>query len=196
MSLSTLAGMSLLVAGPLWARVPSESPQTQIAVSVVEGDGAINSIRHRRAREPLVRITDDRGEPLYGVTVTFVLPATGPSGSFGESGLSLTLQTDERGLARGRGLQPNRIAGQFRIRVTASLRDAVGSATVTQTNAEPVTASGNSRKVAVIALIAAGVAGGVLGVTRGGRTEAAAAAPPSPSTGSITPGTPSFGPPR
>ena len=125
--------MSLLVAGPLWARVPSESPQTQLAVSIVEGDGAINSIRHRRAREPLVRITDVRGEPLYGVTVTFVLPATGPSGSFGESGLSLTLQTDERGLARGRGLQPNRIAGQFRIRVTASLRDAVGSATVTQT---------------------------------------------------------------
>jgi hypothetical protein len=196
MSLSALAGIALLGAGALWARVTPDPSQTQLAVAVLEGDGAINSIRHRRAREPLVRVTDDGGEPVRGAAVTFVLPAYGPSGSFEESGLSVTLQTDERGLARGRGLKPNQIAGRFQIRVTASLRGVVGSAIVTQTNVEPTASSGNSRKIALISVIAAGVAGGVLGITRLGRTEPAAVTTPPPSGGSIAAGTPSFGPPR
>src|ERR1700685_718802 len=110
---------------PVWL-ISAQEPQDAtlpavftINIGTVEGDGAINSIRLRRAHEPVVRVADSGGEPLSGATVTFLLPATGPSGSFLDGGLSLTTQTDSQGKAVGRGLRPNSIAGQFRIRVTA-----------------------------------------------------------------------------
>src|ERR1700689_3818188 len=114
-----------ILLSPFWlvsAQEPQESPSQPTAINVgsVEGDGAINSIRLRRAHEPVVRVVDSAGEPLSGATVTFLLPATGPSGSFLDGSLSLTTETDGQGRAVGRGLHPNSIAGQFRIRVTAS----------------------------------------------------------------------------
>src|SRR4051794_4011137 len=76
-----------------------EGQQPSIALRVVQGDNAINSIRLRRGHDPVVQVIDPSGEPLRGATVSFLLPAAGPSGSFGESGLSLTVQTDDRGMA-------------------------------------------------------------------------------------------------
>src|ERR1035437_1004024 len=68
--------------------------QTQpgISLRVVEGDGAINSIRLHRAHNPVVQVLDPTGQPVAGATVTFLLPATGPSGTFGDNGLSITMQ--------------------------------------------------------------------------------------------------------
>ena len=97
---------------------------------------------------------------------------------------------------------PIQIAGQFRIRVTASSRGATAAATLNQTNAEPV-ASSHSKKIALVGLIAAGVAGGVLAGAMGGGNSttgsSGSASPPPPGTptpGSISAGAPSFGPPR
>jgi len=192
----------LILSSVIWAQSPqTESVQPNIVIRVVEGEGAINSIRLRRAREPLVQVVDASGEPIQGATVSFVLPATGASGIFGASGLSLTTQTDGRGMAAGVGLRPNQIAGQFRIRATASWRGATAATTLIQTNAEPVAAS-SSKKIAIVTLIAVGVAGGILAAAMGGGSAAAAPAalqaapvPPVPA-GSIAAGIPSFGPPR
>src|ERR1051326_3231269 len=90
----------------------------QPVVRVVEGDRAINSIKLRRGHDPVVQVVDATGEPVAGTAVTFLLPASGPSATFGDAGLSLTVQTDRRGMAAARGLKPNRLEGQFRIRVT------------------------------------------------------------------------------
>jgi len=94
--------------------------QPAIGIKVLQGDNAINSIRMKRGHDPVVQVLDRTGEPLRNATVSFLLPATGASGAFGDSGLSLTVQTDARGMATGRGLVPNRIEGPFKIRVTAS----------------------------------------------------------------------------
>src|SRR6476660_8986554 len=96
--------------------------QPTVAIRVLQGDNAINSIRMRRGHDPVVQVLDSSGEPLGNATVSFLLPSSGPSATFGDSGLSLTVQTDNRGMAVGRGLVPNRIGGQFRIRATASWR--------------------------------------------------------------------------
>src|SRR5438067_81497 len=106
----------LLVAGRVTAQTPA------INIRVIEGDGAINSIRLHRGHDPVVQVADATGEPVTGVPVTFLLPASGPSASFSDGGLSLTVQTDGRGMAAARGLKPNRLEGQFRIRATTSWR--------------------------------------------------------------------------
>jgi hypothetical protein len=173
--------------------------QTAITIRAVQGDNAINSIRMRRGHDPVVQVLDPSGEPLANATVSFLLPASGPSATFGDSGLSLTVQTDNRGMAIGRGLIPNRVEGQFRIRATASWRGESASVNLTQTNAEAAATSSRSKWVAIAAAIGGAAVGGIVLATRGGAT-------PEPgggttggngtSSGTIVPGSPSFGPPR
>jgi hypothetical protein len=178
--------------------MPQESPQTTaVNIRTVEGDGAINSIRLRRAHDPIVQVVDSSGAPLQGATVTFLLPATGASGSFLDGGLSLTTQTDNDGKAFGRGLRPNSVAGQFRIRVTASWHGSAAAATLAQTNAEPVNKSGHSKTIASLAIVGGAAAGGVAVAARGGKSSpAASGSTGSVPGGSISAGTPSIGPPH
>ena len=139
------------------------------------------------------RVLDATSEPVADAAVTFLLPTVGASGTFGDSGLSLTVQTDSRGVAVGRGLKPNRIAGPFRIRVTSSWQGEAASTSLTQTNAEPLTKSSNSKWIAIVALAGGAVAGGAIAATHGGKsTESAATSAAS----TIVAGNPSLGPPH
>src|SRR5262249_23555609 len=135
------------------AQPPSaESPQSAPVIQILQGDGAINSIRLQRGHDPEVRVVTQSGDPIAGATVTFLLPSTGPSATFG-TGLSTSITTDGHGAAAARGLRPNGVAGQFHIRVTTSWRGAPAVATLTQTNAEPVIHSGHTKTVAIVILI-------------------------------------------
>src|SRR5436305_227835 len=80
--------------------------QTQggVNIRVLEGDRAINSIKLGRGHDLVVQVVNAAGEPVVGAAVTFLLPASGASGTFSGSGLSVTVQTDRRGMAAGRGL--------------------------------------------------------------------------------------------
>lgn len=198
MRIGALICAILLSSYSLAGQSSSAAPAT-ISVLVVEGDGSINSIRYRRAREPVVRVVDESGEPLSGASVIFLLPSHGASGSFGENGPSFTAQTDEQGHATGRGLHPNTVAGQFRIRVTASWHGSTATASLLQTNAEPVVQSGHSKTIAIIALVAGAVAGGAAAAAAAGKSGSAAPAAAAASTqpaGSISPGPPTLGPPH
>ena len=169
-----------------------------IAIHILEGDGAINSIRLRRAHDPVIRVEDASGEPVAGATVTFLLPAAGPGGTFGQSGLSVTMQTDAKGIAASHGLRPNRTAGRFQIRVMASWHGEVAAAAVTETNAEPVARWHRSRTIAILAALGGGAAvAAAVALGHGGGSGS-----PSGSTGTtgagvtIVPGAPSLGPPH
>jgi hypothetical protein len=173
-------------------------PPSAIQIRVLEGDGAINSIRLHRGHDPVVEVLDANGKPAPGATVTFLLPALGAGGTFQDSGLSLTEETNARGTAAARGLRPNRIAGQFQIRVTASWRGQTASASLRETNAEPVANSGSSKKILIFAAIggaaAAGIAVAAHGKSSGSNAGASGA---GVSTGvTIVSGSPTLGPPH
>lgn len=178
---------------------PAAAQDSPIEIRVVEGDGAINSIRLHRAHDPAVQILDRVAHPVAGATVTFLLPAMGAGGTFQDSGLSLTIQSDERGMAAARGLRPNRTAGPFHIRVVASWHGESANATLTETNAEPVANSGRSKKIAIAVLIGGAAAAGVALAAKGGKSSPASDGANTGSAGAgavITAGTPSFGPPH
>jgi hypothetical protein len=178
--------------------IAAASAQTQstIAIRAIQGDNAINSIRMRRGHDPVVQVLDSSGEPLGNATVSFLLPASGPSATFGETAQSLTVQTDNRGMATGRGLVPNRIEGQFRIRATASWRGESASVSLSQTNAEAVATTSRSKWIGLAAAIGGAAVGGILLATRGGSTPEPGGNTGGSSPGTIVPGSPSFGPPR
>jgi len=168
-----------------------------VTIRVVEGDRAINSIKMQRGRDPVVQVIDARGEPVAGASVTFLLPASGPSATFADKSLSLTVQTDRRGMAIARGLKPNRVEGQFRIRVTTSWRGESATATLMQTNAEPAAKSNSSKWIVIAVVVGGAAAGGAVAAMHGGSSSGAAATPggtAGPST--IVAGAPSFGPPK
>src|SRR5262245_34969277 len=154
--------------------------QSPVTIRVVEGDRAINSIKLRRGHDAVVQVLDAAGEPVKGAPVTFLLPASGPGAWFGESDLSMTVPTDERGMAAARGLRPNRLEGQFRIRVTTSWQGEPATATILQANAEPLPKSSKTRWV-VLAVAGAAAAGGAVAAMHGGQSQSGST--PGSSTG-------------
>jgi hypothetical protein len=166
--------------------------EDSLHVVVLEGEGAINNVRSPRAKEPIVRVEDANNRGVAGAVVTFLLPANGAGGIFGDGGSSLTLTTDDRGEAVARGLHANRTAGTFQIRVSASQGGRTAAASFTQTNVDPGARS-SSRKIAILAIVGGAAAGGAAVALHGGKSKPAVAAAPPATV--VVPGTPSLGGP-
>src|SRR4029077_3347271 len=96
---------------------------------------AVNNIRQRTAREPIVQVEDENHRPVAGAIVVFMLPSNGAGGSFANGAKTLTITTDSRGQAVARGFRPNGAKGQYQIRVNASHNGQTASIAITQTNA-------------------------------------------------------------
>ena len=107
----------------------------KINIVIVEGEGAINNVRQRVAREPIVQVEDENRKPVAGAAVTFLLPNQGAGASFANGAQSLTITTDAQGRAVARGLRPNNVNGQYEIRVNASHQGRTANAVISQTNA-------------------------------------------------------------
>lgn len=183
----------------LLALQAAEAQGPPIKLVVQEGQGAINNIQQHRAKEPVVQVTHEDGSPVADASVSFQLPEGGAGAVFADGNKLLTVQTDDKGIATGRGLRPNQTAGRFQIRVTASYQGATASAVISQINAEPVaSAGGGSKKFLLIALIGGAAAGG-LAAARGGSKSGNPTAPPpvtTPSGTVLVPGTPTIQPPH
>jgi hypothetical protein len=166
--------------------------QSQLKIAVLEGDRAVNDIRKRTAREPVVEVRDAADRPVTGASVTFLLPDSGPSGVFPNGSRLVSTTTDENGQAAAIGLRPNTVAGEFQIRVTASYQGQTASATLTQTNVGTPPSRIPGKLIALLAL-GGGAATGVLIATGGGAPSRGDGQPARPV---ITPGTPEVGRPR
>jgi hypothetical protein len=141
-----------------------------------------------------VRVEDSEGHAVAGAAVNFILPARGAGGAFANGELSLTTTTGPDGNAVARGLRPNRLAGPFQIRATASIRGETASAVINQTNVAPAQGGGNGKKIGILAAVIGGAAiGGIVAATHGGGKSASST---TTATGTVvTAGSPTFGPP-
>jgi hypothetical protein len=90
-----------------------------LAIRLTEGDGAIYAKGSRATRGLTVLITDETGRPVEGATVSFSLPAEGPSGVFSSGTRTEIATTHGDGRAAVWGMQWNRTSGPFEIRITA-----------------------------------------------------------------------------
>jgi len=186
-------------APPVGAQTPEPK---QLTISILEGEGAINNIRQRTAREAMVQVQDENHKPVAGVAVTFFLADHGASGVFANGSQSMTVLTDANGQAAMRGMVPNQMAGKMEIRVSARLGNLNADAVITQTNAAGAAAGGaaiSGKVIALIVVIAAGAAVGAIVATHGGSSSSNTATIPSgpttPAAVTITPGTPTVGHP-
>ncbi len=166
-----------------------------IVITILEGEGALNDIRQRTAREPIVQVDDENHRPIAGAAVVFLLPQSGPGGTFADGSLKFSTVTDSNGRAVGKGLQPNKASGSYQIQVIVTVAAQVATATIHQqnvSNGSDQTQNNHSAptprpvhalpvKVIVItagSVVAAGTIIAVL-VTRGGSSTVITAGPPT-----------------
>jgi hypothetical protein len=196
-ALAMLLGVLLTV--PLSPVAIAQGAGAQLNLVIVEGDGAINNVRQRTAREPIVQVEDENHKPVAGVAVIFALPTQGASGTFANGSNTLTVMTDEQGRAVARGLRPNTVKGQYQIHVTASHNGQTANANITQSNAVVAGAAGGAaaagisgKLIAVLVIAAAAAAGGALYATHSGGSSSNS----TPTLVTITAGTGTVGAPH
>jgi len=157
-----------------------------LQIRVIEGEGAVHAPGSRSTRPLTVEVTDETGKPVEGAAVSFHLPEEGPGGVFANGMRTEVAVTDSHGQASLHGLQLNRAAGPFQIRILASKEQARAGMVSFQYIAGPgsgaaAATAGSShryRKWMVVALLAGGgAAAAILGAEKSGGAPAAASTP-------------------
>jgi len=137
---------------------------------IVEGEGAINNVRQRTAREPIVQVQDENKRPVAGAAVIFLLPESGPGGTFSGGARSLKVISDSQGRAIAKGLRLNDISGKFQIKVEASYKGMSATTSINQSNAVLTAAAGgggiSGKLIAILVAIGAAAAAGIILATR------------------------------
>jgi hypothetical protein len=169
---------------------------SSLQIVIVEGEGAINNVKQRVNREPIVQVEDENHKPVAGAAIIFFLPNDGPGGTFANGSTTFTTTSNAQGQAVARGIRFNNQAGSMQIRVAASFAGQTASAIINQTNVLGVAASGASvggmslgTKLLIIgAVVGGGIAAGVIIANHGGGST-----PTAPGTITITPGSVTVG---
>jgi len=192
-------GLSLFMAFCLWASAQDQAAP-MLNLVVVEGEGAINNIRQRTARDPIVQVQDENHRPVAGAIVTFTLPGRGASGTFANGAQTMTVTTDSQGQAIGQGLRVNSVKGQMQIRVNASFNGRSASTVINQNNVLASAVAGaaaggiSAKLIAVLAVVGAAAAGGAVYAARSGGSSSPSTTAVAPTT--VSAGTGTVGPPR
>src|SRR5450759_462928 len=123
----------LVAAGVPLLTAQAQAP-TKLNIEIIEGEDAVNNIRLRTAREPIVEVTDENHKPIAGAVVIFSTPENGAGGAFAGGAKTLTVTTDAQGRAAARGLQPNATRGKYQIQVQASYLGVTATRAIKQAN--------------------------------------------------------------
>jgi len=136
--IATLAGLAMLACSTIQAQMVktgAEGGPQKLIITILDGEGALNNIRQRDAREPVVQVTDENHKPVAGVALLFLIHdgAKGASANFnGASSFATTTGPD--GVAKTTGLQVGRTPGTYTITVTATLGAIVATTVIHQGN--------------------------------------------------------------
>ena len=138
--LSALALASSLVlvstaAAQTSAVAASSGGPKELHIVILEGEDALNNIRERTAREPIVKVEDENHKPVAGVLILFAAHGSGSSaGATFAGATTLSVHTDALGQAVATGFHPNAVGGKYQIDVTATLGSLTTAAVIEEQN--------------------------------------------------------------
>ena len=169
------------------AAARAQPAPAKLNIVIVGGEGAINNIRQRTAREPIVQVEDENHRPVAGAAVLFLLPDSGPSGLFEGGGRTIEVKTDSAGRAIGRGFKVNKVEGKFQIQVQATYEGVTASAMIAQVNAGPAVGARHhgisGKMIAILAAAGGAAAVGIVLAARRGSSRTTTVSAGSPTVG-------------
>jgi len=177
---------------------PATGQPKGLFINIIEGEGALNDIRTRTAREPIVEVDDENHKPVAGALVLFAVDNGGSSSPFATfSGANtVSVQTDAAGRAVGRGFQVTQQKGQYKINVHVTKGELQADSVILESNIEALASPSSAQTTAAVVahhthwgwiiggIAAAGAATGIVIATHSSS---------SPTT--VTPGTGTVGAP-
>ncbi len=155
-----------------------------LRIQVTEGEDAVVPRNSASSRRITVKVTGSGDQPIPNATVTFRLPAEGPSGLFPSGLRSESLLTGPKGEAYIHGVRWNDTPGRLEVRVIATSGDRRAeaavpieiSATLAPSRADrdstSVRGPSSSRKWLILALVAGGAGAGLALAGGGGSATA------------------------
>jgi hypothetical protein len=159
-----------------------------LQLKVIEGEGAVHAAGSRSASALTVQVTDETGRPVEGVTVSFRMPVSGPTGVFQNGLPTEVFVTGPDGKVAVTGIRWGSAPGPVRIRITA-VRGQVRAGIVSEqyvaepaqlsrsaTGAKPARIAHNRGRWVALAVAAAGAAAGGLVLGMAGKSQTAASA--------------------
>jgi hypothetical protein len=180
-----------VVSAPGSGQAPPPPGYPELAIlqlKVVEGEGAVHPAGARSAAALTVQVTDETGRPVEGVTVSFRMPVSGPTGVFQNGLPTEVFVTGPDGRVSVSGIRWGPVPGQARIRITA-VRGQVRAGIVSEQyvaepaqlarpvpGAKPARIARNRGRWVAIAVVAAGAAAGGLVLGMAGTSQAATSA--------------------
>ena len=117
------AGMLLAQSAvPLYAQGAGTAPPRSLQIMILDGEGALNNIQARTAREPIVQVQDENHKPVAGAVVLFTIhpSESGAGAAFAGGANQLSVTTGPDGTAAAHGLALNHNAGAWQIGVSAT----------------------------------------------------------------------------
>ncbi len=123
-----------------------------IRVEVVRGEGSNNNAIQGGSTSPVVRVTDESGNPVREALVVFEAPTSGASVDFGGAGPSAHGLSSETGVVAAPTVRPIAGDGPVEIRVTASHAGQFANATIHQMNLGVGGAAARAQELDVVAL--------------------------------------------
>jgi hypothetical protein len=201
--LQSLALTYILIFRFVGSPVQAQNLPAELHIVVLQGEGATTDIRQRASSDPIIRVDDDKQNPVSGAVAVFTLPTEGATGEFTNGSKTLTVTTDNRGQAAAIGLRMNGIPGKVPIFVSVSYRGVGARTVVTQFSVAPPGAKvgggsgGHGKLIAILAIVGAGAAGGAIAAThKSGNSSTSPTGPSGPTPIGITAGTGSIAPPH
>ncbi len=188
-------GTALLLVSILPGAAAQSATSGFLRLTVIEGDGAFNDLKTKRAHLPVVKVVDESGETVAGAQVVFTLPALGPGGIFAGDVRSATTVSDEKGLAYCPAYRLTQEEGRFLIRVSATFKGKNGALKFSQSNTYAGgTAVGekthSSKWLLIIGLISGGATAALMAKRSGSSDKAPAVATTTLSASGVVVGGP------
>jgi hypothetical protein len=115
--------------------VQAQNSSGNYRISVVDGEGALNSVGTKASREPVIQVSDANHRPVAGAYVEFDAPGTGPGATFANGSTHFATTTNNDGLAVGSKLTNNGMPGAYLLQVRVSFQGrSIGELQIHQTN--------------------------------------------------------------
>jgi len=129
--------MKFVLVGCLAVSLHAQQADT-LKISIIEGQGSVNSIQRGEGSSIVVEVRDERNRIVPTARVQFSTPAAGPSGEVNGSHTFLAW-TDTEGRAHVDDLVPNAEPGSFPVTVEARFAGRTGTATFHENNSDVAT---------------------------------------------------------